>query len=384
MRGALALSVVTLMVLPAAASGSQGDRAIRRIVSHAAQPMLSEDDAGGVAVAVRIEGRTLFFNFGLADRARQRPITPDSLFNLASVRKVFEADLLARAVLEGELALDDPVAKYVTELADGGDITRVTIGQLATHTSGLLLPQDHPPWPTQRYTLGEFLALLKAWKEDKEQAPGKQHIYTHAGYILLQLAYERRFGKPIAALIKERVLAPLGLASTFVPTGKPDGPVDMPADALARAVQGYGDDDEPIGAPGDQQSYYDFPGTGQMYSSARDLAAYAAGHLGELPIDPAVQEAMGFAERPLFPMSPRNAQALAWEINTNYQPTIVEKNGGMNNSSTYVGMMPDAKLAVVILSNRGNQDAARVGRAVLSRLLQHLKASHAAAARRRN
>jgi beta-lactamase class C len=59
---------------------------------------------------------------------------------------VFEATLLAQAVRNGHLRLDDPVAKYVVELQQGGDIRQVTLGQLATHTSGLLLPQDHPPW----------------------------------------------------------------------------------------------------------------------------------------------------------------------------------------------------------------------------------------------
>src|SRR5207245_8127869 len=58
--------------------------------------------------------------------------------------------------------LDDPVAKYVVELQQGGDIHKVTLGQLATHTSGLLLPQDHPPWPDWGYTLPEFIRDRKS------------------------------------------------------------------------------------------------------------------------------------------------------------------------------------------------------------------------------
>ena len=142
-------------------------------------------EPGGAAVAVRIAGRTLFVNEGMADQAMKRPITSDSLFNLASLGKVFDATLLALAVRQGELSLDDPVDKYVTELRQGGDIRKVTLGQLVTHTSGLLLPQDHPPWPTEGYTLPEFIQVLAAWKADKRHQPGKQHIYTHAGFILL-------------------------------------------------------------------------------------------------------------------------------------------------------------------------------------------------------
>jgi beta-lactamase class C len=270
------------------------------------------------AVAVRARGRTLFFNYGFADLKHRQPITTDSLFNLASVRKLFEADLLALAAKRGELDLDDPVAKYVAELEDGGDIKQVTIGQLATYTSGLVLPQDHPPWGNEHYALAEFIDVLKAWKADKNHAPGKQHIYSHAGYVVLQLALERRFQEPIAALLEERLIAPLGLTSTLVPIRGSDGRAGMAPELMARAVQGYGEDDEPVGLPGDQQSFYDFPGTGQMFSSARDLAIYAAAHLGELPIDHTLQEAMHFAHQPH--VAPAGGDALRTSAPLRHEP----------------------------------------------------------------
>src|SRR5207245_11487376 len=83
--------------------------------------------------------------------------------------------------------LDDPVAKYVVELQQGGDIHKVTLGQLATHTSGLLLPQDHPPWPDWGYTLPEFIRTLNAWTADK--APGQPHLYTYSGFVMLQVPF---------------------------------------------------------------------------------------------------------------------------------------------------------------------------------------------------
>jgi hypothetical protein len=75
---------------------------------------------------------------------------------------LFEATLVALGVLRGELRLDDPVNKYVTEL-HGDYVGRVTIGELVTHTSGLLLPTDHPPWPNASYSLAEFIDMLNAW-----------------------------------------------------------------------------------------------------------------------------------------------------------------------------------------------------------------------------
>src|SRR5215211_3646270 len=100
---------------------------VEQIVEQKVQPILPKSGGGGVAVAVRMDGKTSFFNYGMADNARNRPVTPDSIFNLGSVGKVFATTLLAQAVKQGELSLDDPGAKYVTELQRGGDIRRITL-----------------------------------------------------------------------------------------------------------------------------------------------------------------------------------------------------------------------------------------------------------------
>jgi beta-lactamase class C len=355
--------ITALMAGSAPAGPTVADSSVEQIIAREFATWPKE--LGGAAVAVRITGRTLFFNEGMADRAMKRPITSDSQFNLASLGKVFDATLLALAVRQGELSLDDPVDKYVTELQQGGDIRKVTLRQLATHTSGLLLPQDHPPWPTEGYTLPEFIRVLAAWKADKRHQPGKQHIYTHAGYILLHLALERRFQSPIGDLIDASVLEPLGMADTTLPLGDRNGRAQLPPALLERTVQGYSKEGEATGAPGDVQGYYHWPGTAQMYSSARDMVRFLAANLGELPIDPALQAAMQDTQRGTFQMSRRVTQGLAWEVDRG-PPLIIEKNGGLNNTTTYIGMIPGEKLGVVILSNRGSNNAgAPIGRRIM-------------------
>ena len=150
------------------------------------------------------------------------------------------------------------MSKYVPELR-GDYIKSVTIGELATHTSGLLLPTDHPPWPNDSFTLQQFVDMLNAWTPQSGERPGKQRINTHAGYVLLQLALERRYRRPISALIEDRILKPLGMNQTFFPERGPDKRAIMVPELLNRAVQGYADTGMAIGPPGDQQSYYDFP-----------------------------------------------------------------------------------------------------------------------------
>jgi beta-lactamase class C len=362
MRLVTMASIMALVAWPAAGADWQ----LERIVTRHVRSIVPSDGVGGDAVALRIEGQTLFFNYGWADRANKRPITTDTLFNLASLRKVFETTLLAQAVGNGELRLDDPVAKYVAELDRDGDIGRVTLGQLATHTSGLLLPQDHPPWPDWGYTLPEFIRTLNTWKAEKP--PGQQHLYTHAGYVLLQLALERRYGVPIDELIEQRLLRPLSMTSTVLPRQDDSARGRLSPEHKRRAVQGYADDGGPIGEAGQQESYYHWPGTGQMYSSPRDMAVFLTANLGELTVEQSLREAMRLAHQGVLAIGPRNRQALAWEVILDGARTIIEKYGGLNNASAYIGMMPRRKLGIVILGNRSNQYPNEVGRRIMLEL----------------
>jgi beta-lactamase class C len=328
------------------------DAHIKDIVIAELTPTATAADPGGLAATVYAGGRLAFFNYGFADDAAKRPVTSDTLFNLASLRKVFEATLVALGTGRGELRLDDPVSKYLPEL-HGDYISRVTIGELVTHTSGLLLPTDHPPWPNQTFSRDQFIAMLNAWTPHAGEQPGKQRIYTHAGYVLLQLALERRYGMPIGALIESRILTPLGMNSTFIPERGEDNRAVMKPEMMQLVVQGYSDQGVAIGPPGNQQSYYDFAGTGQMFSSARDLGIFLRACLDGAVIDPDLRAALQMTERENFRVDDKFGQAMAWEHVRLDGVTVVDKPGGLNNASAYLGLVPARKLGIVLLANRG-------------------------------
>jgi beta-lactamase class C len=336
---------------------------VEQIVAQKVQPILPENGkGGGVAVAVRMDGKNAFFNYGLADAAKDRRVTTDSIFNLASVGKLFATTLLAQAVKQGELSLDDPIAKYVTELERGGDIRRVTLGQLASHTSGLPdVPQQYERSHRGKYKFPDFVRFLNSWKADKDHEPGKQYLYSDTAMILLRVALERRFNKGFATLMKRRLTGPLGMGSTDLP---------LPRALLARAVQGYGPKGRPIGRPGAEQENFVWPGAGQIYSSARDMATFLAANLGELPDHRPIEDAMVLSEQGVFTVNQHFTQALAWQIIGTGNLTIIDKNGGLPSTSTYIGFVPQQKLGVVILINRGKQHATKVGRQILHALAQ--------------
>jgi beta-lactamase class C len=330
-------------------------------VSRHVQELLPDNNLGGVAVALRVNGKTSLYNYGMADAARQQPITSDSIFNLASVGRLFATTFLADAVKRGEMRLDDPVARYVTELQKGGDIQEVTLGQIASHTSGLPRePGQYETWHRGKYTLPDFIRFLNDWQADPQHEPGKQDIYSNLAMILLRLALERRFHEPFATLMKERITGPLGMDSTAL---------QLSPALRARAVQGYGPLGRAIGQPGiGISSNMDFAVAGQIFSSPRDMAAFLTANMGELPGHRELQDAMALAQQGVFTVNPRFTQALAWQIVQRDDLTVIDKNGGLSVTSTYIGFAPAAKVGIVILENRGRQKATRVGRQILREL----------------
>lgn len=330
---------------------------MRDIVAAELAPTATPEHPGGLAAALYAGRHVEFFTYGFADGATKQPVTPDTLFNLASLRKPFEATLVALGTLRAELRPDDPLPKYLPELT-GDYVRRVTVGELATHTSGLLLPTDHPPWPNDSYSQARFIAMLNAWTPPPDVAPGKQRIYSHAAYVLLQLVLERCYRTPIAKLIESRVLMPLGMHATFLPERGPDSRAIMDDAVMRRVVQGYSDQGSATGPIGNQQSYFDFPGTGQMLSSARDLATFVAACVDGRALDPHLREALRMTQRESFRVDQRFGQAtfgqaMAWE--TVHLPgiTIVDKPGGLNNASGYIGLVPSHRIGIVLLANRG-------------------------------
>ena len=154
--------------------------------------------------------------YGMADLDHNIPITPTTVFHVASMSKQFTAASILLLAQEGKLSLDDPVRKYIPELPDFG--TPVTIRQLLHHTSGLRDQWDLLQLSGWRYsrdliTDADVLYVV-SHQRDLNFPPNTKHLYSNTGYTLLAQIVARVSGQPLRSFTTARIFAPLGMKNT--------------------------------------------------------------------------------------------------------------------------------------------------------------------------
>ncbi len=162
-------------------------------------------------------------------------LTANDQFRMGSNTKTMVATVIMQLVAEHRLALTDPVAKWLPGLIPDGQA--ITIRMLLNHTSGLFdYLQD--PAVLKAFTGRDTrawtpLQLLAAGVSHKPLfAPGKEYSYSNTNYLALGLVAQKVTGQSLAELIKQRIIEPLGLKSTYLVTG-------FPAPDDARLANGY-------------------------------------------------------------------------------------------------------------------------------------------------
>jgi len=232
-----------------AAFKAQLDRSAPRILRHFGVP--------GVVIATVVNGTPSWvYAYGFANVERRQPMTPDTVFRVASISKSVTAWGVLRLVQDGRIGLDEPARRYVRHWPvppSPFPSDQVTVRRLLNHTSGLNSGADtyrRPDQPAQ-----SAADLLRLGGEGSEPAtlvaPAGQHFfYSVPGYTLLQMTIEDQTGQPFARYMKNAVLAPLGMASSSFEwdpalrarTATPDvtdqgpSPVDIPQDAAADSL----------------------------------------------------------------------------------------------------------------------------------------------------
>ena len=337
----LAMALVSVS-FPKAATPVLPDDAIRQILVDRID--VQKQSVGIVVGVIEPAGRRVV-SYGHVAKNDPRPPDGDTLYEIGSITKVFTALLLADAVERGEVALTDPVARFLpakVKMPERGGRS-VTLQDLATHTSGLpRLPTNMAPKdaanPYADYSFENLYAFLSAYQLTRDI--GSEYQYSNLGGGLLGHALTLRArATDYEALVRERVTKPLGMTSTAI--------VLSPA-LKARLAAGHGPMLQPV-------ANWDLPtlaGAGALRSTTNDLLTFLAAHLGYIktPLAPAMA-AMLTVRRPTS--SPNLAIALGWHVLTTHGRDLVWHNGGTGGYRTFIGFDPLARIGVVVLSNAG-------------------------------
>lgn len=343
-----ALSFIFTIILSAASAWAQAspnspvppDSEIRKILVERIDT--SHQGVGIVVGVIEPQGRRIVA-YGSLEKGDARPLSGDTIFEIGSTTKVFTSLVLADMVQRGEVALTDPVAKYLPAEAKvperGG--RAITLVDLSTHTSGLprmpsnFQPKD-PANPYADYTMGQLYQFLSSYQLTRDI--GSQFEYSNLGGGLLGQALAHRAGVDYEALVRSRITEPLGMKSTGI---------TLSPEMKARLALGHNDKLETV-------SNWDLPalaGAGALRSSANDLLTFLAANLGYVksPLAPAMA-AMLSVRRPTG--TPGLGEiGLGWIIAKPSDDEIVWHNGGTGGYRSYMGYDLKTRVGVVVLSN---------------------------------
>lgn len=322
----------------------------------------------GVSVAITFpDGATWVGTSGVADVARDVPVTPDTAFAIASVTKTFTAALVMVLAEEGRLSLDASVRSYLPDLRID---RKITIRQLLDHTSGLRDYFFHPlidpvllEHPTRRWSEEE--ALRYAGKPYFK--PGRGWHYSNTNYLILGMLAAEVGGAPLEEQWRVRFLEPLGLSDTYYqPTEMPSGPTAHGYRFATTAV------DAPAVDLSDGTTIIPFTsvvtaaaGAGGLASSASDLARWARALYAGRVLDAASVQAMIDDAARTERFKPSVPYGLGTQVVDVGGRTTLGHSGRLLGFRSVVRWLPEEGIAIAVLTNQSRTDPAIIARALL-------------------
>ena len=355
------LSILLSCLLPIASAAADDTARIRGIVDGAIKPLMAAHNVPGMAVAVTIDGRPYYFNYGVASREKNTPVTETTLFELGSVSKMLTTTLASYAQVKGKLSLDDHPGKYMPQLK-GSAIDKATLMHLGTYSAGGL-PLQFPDGVTD----DGMVSYFQTWKSDA--APGTQRRYSNPSIGLMghltALALKRNF----ADAMEQELFPKLGMTQSYV---------RVPDSAMQHYAWGYDKSDKAVRVnPGvfAAEAY-------GVKSSSSDMLRFVQANIEPARLDKAMQRAVvgtqvgymrvgemvqGFGwEQYPYPVAldrllSGNSSKIIMEANaaTRIDPpraafsgTLFNKTGSMNGFGNYVLFVPERKVGIVMLANK--------------------------------
>jgi CubicO group peptidase (beta-lactamase class C family) len=311
----------------------------------------------GVAVAIVRDGEVIYLRgHGVRDLATKAPVTPDTLFPIASCTKAFTTTALAILVDEGKLGWDDPVRKHVPyfHLADPKADREVTLRDLVCHRTGLRghdLLWYRSPWSQEEIIRrAGWLPLDKPFRSAFQY---QSTMFTAAGRAVAAAS-----GTTWADFVQKRLLDPLEMTGAVLTTPAMQ---KVPDHASPHRLGRRG---EPEGMP---LYVIETPDpAGSLHASARDLARWLRFQLGdgtvggrrlvsarslaethsaqiELPLDR--------MDRRMFPDTRKMSYGMGWVLQDHRGLNLVSHAGAIDGFRAHLTMVPEHRLGIVLLNN---------------------------------
>lgn len=311
-------------------------------VDSAVSAFMSNPVNASLSIAVIKEGITYFYHYGEVKKGTSALPDNSTIYEIGSTSKTFTGLLLAQAVNDKKLSLDDDIRKFLPLKCAKLECNSqpVTVKHLVTHTSRIpRIPSDiekqkeynelNPYKNYNKDMVYDYLSTLKL-----DTIPGIQLDYSNTGMALLGLILENVYKKTYEELVALYIAKPFNMTNTSV---------IVPPAKLKQFAPGYNEE-------GKETPYWDLgdqAGAGGLRSTIADMAAYLGEHIKE------DRDAVKISHDVQF-KGKKEAIAYAWFIQpTKNGDTILWHNGGTYGFTSFCGFIKEKKCGVVVLSNSG-------------------------------
>ena len=329
-------------------------------------------DIPGISVGIVAADSLVYAtSHGYADRSTQTPAASDTPYNIASLTKVFTATLALMFADEGALNLDAPVSRYLPDsvrVPTDSAGHAITARHLLSHTSGL--PKNPPnrrnlkvtgpldPEVWDAYNIPDLYHGLAVTKIDGEV--GTQHRYSNYGYALLGHVLERIASRPYEALLRERILDPLGMTDTSITLGQ---------EQQKRLAAFYWSEDVKRAEQRVHAKFGDVAGFIGVTSTVTDLARFVSAHLGtsRSPRNPVTRKVADAMAQPQFSLLVdalgRDDVGLGWFrmefVDETPHKVVLFHTGSVDGHTSGLYLLPRKGIGVIVLQNLGGVDGDR-------------------------
>jgi CubicO group peptidase (beta-lactamase class C family) len=313
----------------------------------------------GVAVGIYTNGKiTMVKGYGLANIELAVPATPATIFQSGSMGKQFTSAAIMMLVEEGKVGLDDSLPKYFPGAP--ASWRGITIRNLLSHTSGLAdYASDSNTAPgapinlRADYTEDQLVRIIETFPI--EFAPGEKWEYCNSNYLLLGAVIRKATGKFYGDFLQERVFRPLGMNSTRVISE---------ADIIPNRASGY----ELVNGQLKNQEWvspsFNTTADGALYFNVLDLAKWDEALYGEKLLKRSSFDQMWTVAK-LANGQPNPAHyGFGWFVDTINGHRVIEHSGTWQGFRTYIARYVDDRLTVVVLTNLGESEPAKIAHGI--------------------